>query len=76
MDEPCREVLASLALFLDGECPERMERTIVAHLHDCPPCLGRADFERELRAIIATKCKDAAPSGLLDRVLRVVWSAQ
>jgi hypothetical protein len=27
------------------------------------------DFEREVRAILARRCKDAAPSGLLDRIV-------
>lgn len=67
--DDCREALDQLQIYLDRECGPDLESAIRQHLGDCPPCLDRADFERELRAIVATKCKDAAPSGLLDRVI-------
>lgn len=69
MDERCREALDDLQAYLDGECGKSLDQAIRHHLGDCPPCLERADFERELRAILARRCKDAAPSGLLDRVI-------
>lgn len=65
----CDEVLERLERYLDGECPKGLEEIVRAHLAYCPPCLERADFERKLRALIASKCRDAAPSGLLDRVI-------
>jgi anti-sigma factor (TIGR02949 family) len=69
MHDECREVLHNLQTFLDGECPESLERALRIHLRLCPPCIDRADFERELRVIIASRCRDAAPSGLLDRIV-------
>ena len=69
MDDECREALERLHVYLDGECPQEIEQEIQTHLGDCSPCLDRADFERELRALIARRCKDAAPQGLIDRVL-------
>ena len=69
MGDDCREALARLDLYLDGECEAALEATIRRHLDDCPPCVDRAEFERELRAIVARKCRDAAPHGLVDRVL-------
>ncbi len=69
MEDDCHAALTDLQVFLDGECGAALERAILAHLHNCAPCVHRADFERELRVIVATKCKDVAPSGLLDRVL-------
>lgn len=68
MNEPCREVLAELEVFLDGECGHSLEDAVRRHLGECAPCLDRADFQRALRALIASKCKDAAPKGLLDRI--------
>lgn len=68
-DDECHAALSDLQVFLDGECGAALERAILTHLKRCSPCVHRADFERELRVIIATKCKDAAPSGLLERVL-------
>ncbi|MPZ89067.1 MAG: mycothiol system anti-sigma-R factor [Nitriliruptorales bacterium] len=64
----CHAALKDLQFFLDGECGAAVQRLIIQHLHDCPPCEHRADFERELRVFIAMKCKDVAPSGLLDRI--------
>jgi mycothiol system anti-sigma-R factor len=69
MGEDCHAALADLQVYLDGECGAALERAILAHLERCEPCVHRADFERELRVIVATKCRDVAPSGLLDRVL-------
>lgn len=68
MKDPCREVLSDLQRFLDQECPGDMEAVIARHLAACPPCLDRADFERELRAIVAAKCRDRAPVGLVQRI--------
>jgi anti-sigma factor (TIGR02949 family) len=65
----CDEILAQLERYLDGECPRELERIVRTHLEDCSPCLDRADFQRELRRLIASKCKEAAPPGLLDRIL-------
>lgn len=69
MNEPCREVLAELDVFLDGECGDNLERAVREHLGECPPCVDRADFQRELRKLIASKCREPAPSGLLDRII-------
>jgi mycothiol system anti-sigma-R factor len=69
MDDECRRVLDELEVFLDGECADNLERVVSAHFAGCPPCLQRADFQRELRVLVATKCRDVAPSGLLDRIL-------
>lgn len=72
MNEPCREVLTQLEVFLDGECGPSMELVVREHLVECSPCLDRADFQRELRAMIAAKCTDVAPAGLLERVRRAL----
>jgi anti-sigma factor (TIGR02949 family) len=68
----CAEVLRQLQVFLDRECAPSLEEVIHAHLGDCNPCLHRADFERGLRALIASRCRAAAPSGLVDRVLGTI----
>jgi mycothiol system anti-sigma-R factor len=69
MGDYCREALQELQRYLDDECGQDLEATIRAHLGDCPPCLDRAEFERELRSIISRKCRDTAPSGLVDRII-------
>jgi mycothiol system anti-sigma-R factor len=69
MDEDCAQVLERLEHYLDGECPKNVEHIVRTHLEDCSPCFDRADFQRELRRLIASKCREAAPPGLLDRIL-------
>lgn len=69
MDDNCREVLTELQVFLDGECPTDVEAVVARHLARCSRCLDRADFERELRVILARHCRQVAPAGLLDRVI-------
>jgi anti-sigma factor (TIGR02949 family) len=68
MGETCQEALQELQRYLDDECGQDLEVAIRAHLGDCPPCLDRAEFERALRAIISSKCRDAAPPGLIARI--------
>ena len=65
----CDAALDRLELFLDDECPPDLEEVVRAHIADCPPCFDRADFESRLRGIVAQRCKDAAPAGLMDRVI-------
>ncbi len=74
--DECREVLDELETYLDGECPGDFERFVQRHLRVCTSCLDRAGFEQELRALVAAKCKDCAPPGLLDRVLAHLWATR
>ena len=69
MADGCREVLDDLERYIDGECPDRLAGVIADHLADCPPCLSRSDFERALRDLVASKCRDTAPADLVERVL-------
>ena len=69
MDDTCREILHSLRTYLDGEVSADVEEVVAAHLSDCPPCLERADFERELKALVASKCRDQAPRELTEALL-------
>ena len=65
----CREVIASLWTYLDGEVGEVSYVQIEAHLHDCAPCLRRCDFEREVKTLIASRCREGkAPEELLARI--------
>jgi anti-sigma factor (TIGR02949 family) len=68
-DDDCHAAVRDLQTFLDGECAESLERVITAHLRECAPCVHRADFERELRVVLATRCRDAAPAHLVERVI-------
>ncbi|HUH07233.1 MAG TPA: mycothiol system anti-sigma-R factor [Egibacteraceae bacterium] len=69
MDDVCGEVLRELQVYLDGECSGPLGDVIRAHLGDCPPCIDRVDFEREVRVLIASRCRDSAPTDLVQRIM-------
>lgn len=73
MDDGCRQVLRELEMYLDGEDAAELHATMERHLSGCGPCFDRAEFQREVRLLIASKCRDDAPPGLLDRVTRQLW---
>lgn len=75
MNDPCQEVLGELEVYLDGECGPSVEQTVRAHLADCPRCLDRADFRRQLRALVARKCQEEAPRDLVSRIINNLPSA-
>lgn len=73
MDDECRQVLRELELYLDGEDAAELHKAVERHLSGCGPCFDRAEFQREVRTLIAAKCTDCAPPGLLDRVRAQLW---
>ncbi len=71
----CREAIDTLYRFLDGELTDQRRQDIAAHLDDCGPCLDAFDFEAELKAVIARKCRDQVPEALRQRVYRALVDA-
>ena len=69
MSERCRQALEELERYLDRETPPDLEQAVRVHLDDCPPCHDRAEFDRELKRILSSRCRDSAPSGLADRII-------
>jgi mycothiol system anti-sigma-R factor len=68
-EKNCRQVLAELYAFLDGELDPPEGVAIEVHLARCVPCHKRADFERDLKVFIATRCRSSgAPQELLIRI--------
>jgi mycothiol system anti-sigma-R factor len=72
----CNEAVHQLYDFLDGELTEERRREITVHLDDCAPCAGAAEFEAELRAVIASRCKDRVPDALIRRVAEAIDAEQ
>jgi mycothiol system anti-sigma-R factor len=68
----CTETLHRLYTYLDGELTDERRIEIRRHLDDCPPCYEAFDFEVELRAVIAHRCKDRVPDSLRERVQRAL----
>jgi mycothiol system anti-sigma-R factor len=57
-----------LYTFLDGELTADRRRQIQHHIEECGPCLQAFDFEADLKALIARKCRDEVPESLRRRV--------
>ena len=68
----CVEAVHELYHYLDGELTEERRTQISVHLDWCGPCRGAAEFEAELRQVIASRCKDRVPQSLIDRVARAI----
>jgi mycothiol system anti-sigma-R factor len=64
----CREALARLEAYLDGELPDTQLHEIKDHLTACYPCTDRASFEEQVRALVRRECTEAAPAALLGRI--------
>ena len=64
----CQEAVHELYHYLDGELTVERREEIRVHLDWCAPCHGAADFEAELRKVIANRCKDRVPDSLIRRV--------
>ena len=68
----CEEAVHELYTYLDGELTEVRREEIRIHLDYCGPCGGAAEFEAELRRVIANRCKDRVPEGLIRRVAEAI----
>ena len=66
----CNETLREMYLFLDGEIPPSLQQAVAAHLDDCGDCQGAFEFHVELRQLIARKCRDEVPPGLMERIVK------
>jgi mycothiol system anti-sigma-R factor len=68
VSDPCQDAIATLYSFLDGELTSERRVKIQYHLEECSPCFAAFDFEAELKAVIARKCRDDVPDSLRQRV--------
>ena len=68
----CEEAVHELYHYLDGELTEERREVIRVHLDFCGPCGGAAEFEAELRRVIASRCQDRVPQSLIDRVATAI----
>jgi mycothiol system anti-sigma-R factor len=64
----CDEAVHQLYHYLDGELTDERRGQIADHLNFCGPCGGAAEFEAELRQVIANRCKDHVPETLIQRI--------
>jgi anti-sigma factor (TIGR02949 family) len=69
MKEECDELLHDLDHLLHGELPAEQAASLKAHLEGCPPCFESADFQAQLKALVAKRCNEEVPDGLKARIL-------
>ena len=72
----CDEAVHQLYLYLDGELTEERRYQISVHLDRCGPCGSAVEFEAELRAVIASRCKDRVPPSLVERIAEAIQSEE
>ena len=65
----CDDLLHELGHLLHGELPADRAAALKHHLDDCPPCFESADFQAQLKALVAKRCCEDVPEGLKDRIL-------
>jgi mycothiol system anti-sigma-R factor len=68
----CDQAVRQLYVYLDGELTEELRVVITEHLDYCSPCSGAAEFEAELRHVIADRCRDRVPDSLIQRVAECI----
>lgn len=64
----CSEALDKLESYLDRESDQIDTDRLKAHLDECVSCLGEAEYEQRLRALLRRSCCETAPADLHVRV--------
>ena len=68
----CADALHELYHFLDGELTDDKKVLIREHLEGCPPCFEAFDFEAEIKAYVASKCREKSPDALRARIAEAI----
>lgn len=68
-EDPCRDVLAEVWLFLDHECDQTRRERLQRHLDECSPCLEEYGLDEHLKALLHRKCGgEHAPDSFKQRL--------
>ncbi len=69
----CTQVMQQLWPYLDGELDAETSGELSRHLEECRRCFPRAEFERNLRAMVRRSCnREQASPELQARVRRLL----
>jgi anti-sigma factor (TIGR02949 family) len=68
----CDDLLGELHDLLHGDLDPSRKAKLQAHLEDCPPCFETADFQAQLRQIVAKRCSEQVPDALQSRILSML----
>lgn len=61
MGEDCDALLQRIADYLHGELEPNQAEHLREHLEACPPCFESADFQAQLRQLVARRCGEQVP---------------
>jgi anti-sigma factor (TIGR02949 family) len=65
----CDDLLHELGHLLHGELPPDRAKALKDHLDDCPPCFESADFQAQLKAMVAKRCTEEVPADFKARIV-------
>ncbi|MGH7482582.1 MAG: anti-sigma factor family protein [Longimicrobiales bacterium] len=68
----CEDALRQLAAYIDHELHGSARRELEQHLATCRSCFSRAEFERRLKAHVASLAEARVRPELATRVLRLI----
>ena len=69
----CHEAAEQLYEYLDGELTPEVEAAVRAHLKDCAPCFGLAEFEKSFLSFLRARTRARqAPERLKKRIFEQV----
>jgi mycothiol system anti-sigma-R factor len=68
----CETLIQELADLLHGEVDEAHRAELEHHLDDCPPCHQTAEFQAQLRQLVAERCCEQVPEALRARVVAML----
>ena len=68
----CEEAVRLLAAFLDDELPAGARAGVDRHLERCRSCFSRAEFERRLKAEIASLGREEVTPRFEERIRRLL----
>lgn len=68
----CEDALRLLAAHLDGELDDRTDAELEEHLARCRSCYSRAEFEKRLKASVASLREEPVSEELSSRVRTLI----
>jgi mycothiol system anti-sigma-R factor len=72
----CNSVIEELYTFLDGELTDGRRIQIEQHYSGCTDCHEILDFHASLKLTISSKCQEAVPDALRQRIRDALRAAE
>jgi mycothiol system anti-sigma-R factor len=68
VNQGCREAIAQVYPYIDGEMTWLRRRRVTWHLRKCKPCRCAFEFEDKLKRVIRERTGEVPPPELIDRL--------